>query len=445
MRIIIAGAGAVGTHLAKLLVQEDHDIILMDENRERLNTVKDNVELMPLVGNCTSLKDLSEAEVKDTDLFIAVTTEESKNITACMLASNLGAKKTLARIDNYEYLLPKNIDFFEKLGVNSMIYPEMMAAKEIVSALKNPWTRVWWELCNASIILSGAKIRENSSLVNRYIHELVTESKKFHLVAIKRDNDTFIPTGKDQMLPDDILYFTTLRKHLNDLPEIMGKTSFETKNIIIMGGSRIALQTVKYLPDSINVKIIEKDLERAEMLVEQTPSNVTVFHGDGRDTELLVNEGIREADAFLALTRNSEANILACIAAKQYGVKKTIAEVENLDYISLAEKFDIGTIINKKLIAASKIYELLLQADASNIKNLAFANANVGEVIAHPNSKVTKKIIKNLNIPSDITFGALIRNGEPMLIDGETQIEPYDQVVVFFLHRSMKNIENLFN
>ncbi len=445
MRIIIAGAGAVGTHLAKLLVQENHDIVLMDEDRERLNTIKDNVELLPRVGNCTSLKDLTEAEVRDTDLFIAVTTEESKNITACLLASNLGTKKTLARIDNYEYLLPKNIEFFERLGVNSMIYPEMMAAKEIVSALKNPWTRVWWELCNGSIILSGAKIRENSPIANRHIYELIPENKKFHVVAIKRNTQTLIPTGKDQILSGDILYFTTLRKNLNDLPEIMGKTSFETKNIIIMGGSRIALQTVKYLPDNINVKIVEKDRERAEMLVEKTPSNVTVFLGDGRDTELLVNEGIGEADAFLALTGNSEANILACIAAKQHGVKKTIAEVENLDYISLAERFDIGTVINKKFIAASKIYELLLQADASNIKNLAFANANVGEVIAHPNSKVTKKIIKNLKLPSDITFGALIRNGEPMLVDGETLIEPYDQVVVFFLNRSMKNIENLFN
>ena len=445
MRIIIAGAGAVGTHLAKLLVQENHDIVLMDEDRERLNTIKDNVELLPRVGNCTSLKDLTEAEVRDTDLFIAVTTEESKNITACLLASNLGAKKTLARIDKYEYLLPKNIEFFERLGVNSMIYPEMMAAKEIVSALKNPWTRVWWELCNGSIILSGAKIRENSPIANRHIYELIPENKKFHVVAIKRNTQTLIPTGKDQILSGDILYFTTLRKNLNDLPEIMGKTSFETKNIIIMGGSRIALQTVKYLPDNINVKIVEKDRERAEMLVEKTPSNVTVFLGDGRDTELLVNEGIGEADAFLALTGNSEANILACIAAKQHGVKKTIAEVENLDYISLAEKFDIGSVINKKFIAASKIYELLLQADASNIKNLAFANANVGEVIAHPNSKVTKKIIKNLKLPSDITFGALIRNGEPMLVDGETLVEPYDQVVVFFLNHSMKNIENLFN
>ncbi|HUI33316.1 MAG: Trk system potassium transporter TrkA [Dysgonamonadaceae bacterium] len=445
MRIIIAGAGAVGTHLARLLVQENHDIILMDEDRERLSNIKDNVELLAQVGNCNSLKDLSDANVKNADLFIAVTPEESKNITACMLASNLGARKTLARIDNYEYLLPKNIEFFQKLGIDSMIYPEMMAAREIESALKNPWTRAWWELSNGSIILSGAKIRENAPISSRYIHELSRENKKFHIVAIKRDNYTIIPTGKDQVLPEDILYFTTLRKNLADLPEIMGKTSFETKNIIIMGGSRIALQTVNYLPDNINVKIVEKDRERAEFLVEKTPSNVTVFLGDGRDTELLVNEGINEADAFLALTGNSEANILACIAAKQHGVKKTIAEVENLDYISLAEKFDIGTIINKKLIAASKIYELLLKADASNIKNLAFANANVGEIIAHPNSKVTRKLIKNLNLPSDITFGALIRNGEPMLIDGETLVEPYDQVVVFFLNRSMKSIEDFFS
>lgn len=154
-----------------------------------------------------------------------------------MLASNLGAKKTLARIDNYEYLLPKNLDFFEKLGINSMIYPEMMAAREIVSALKNPWTRVWWELCNGSIILSGAKIRENAPIANRYIHELVPENKKFHIVAIKRNNDTIIPTGKDQILSGDIIYFTTLRKSLNELPEMMGKISFETKNIIIMGKS----------------------------------------------------------------------------------------------------------------------------------------------------------------------------------------------------------------
>jgi trk system potassium uptake protein TrkA len=181
------------------------------------------------------------------------------------------------------------------------------------------------------------------------------------------------------------------------------------------------------------------------MLVEKAPSNVTVFVEDGRNTDFLLREGIGDTDAFLALTANSEANILGCMMAKQYGVKKTVAEVENLDYISMAERFDIGTVINKKLIAASKIYELLLKADASNIKSLNIADANVGEVIAKPNSKVTKKLIKNLNLPSDITFGAIIRNGEPMLVDGDTLIEPYDQVVVFFLNKSLKNIESLFN
>ena len=181
------------------------------------------------------------------------------------------------------------------------------------------------------------------------------------------------------------------------------------------------------------------------MLLEKVPSNVTILLGDGRDADLLQNEGITDSDAFIALTGSSEANILACLAAKQYGVKKSIAEVENLDYINMAERFDIGSVINKKMIAASKIYELLLKADVSNIKCLTFANANVGEITAKPNSKVTKKLIKNLNLPSDMTFGALIRNGEPILIDGETQIEPYDQVVVFFLSKSLKNIETLFN
>ncbi len=445
MKILIAGAGAVGTHLAKLLGQENHNITLMDDDKDRLSMINDNTDILTYIGNCTSLKDLTDAGITNSDLYIGVTTEESRNITSCMLASNLGAKKTLARIDNYEYLLPKNTGFFEKLGINSMIYPELMAAKEIAMALKTPWTRFWWELCNGTVILSAAKVRENAPIVNKYLHELMQSVKLFHLVAIKRDSHTIIPKGSDQILPNDILYFTTLRKHLDSLPELLGKKSFETKRIIFMGGSRITMRTVQQLPQNINIKIIEQDRERAEMLVETAPPNVTVFVEDGRNTEFLIREGITETDAFLALTGNSEANILSCMMAKQYGVKKTVAEVENIDYISMAERFDIGTVINKKLIAASKIYELLLKADASNIKSLTIADANVGEVIAKPNSKVTKKLIKNLNLPSDITFGALIRNGEPMLVDGDTLIEPYDQVVVFFLSKSLRSIESFFN
>ena len=445
MKILIAGAGAVGTHLAKLLGQENHDITLMDEDKDRLAIIRDNSDVLTYVGKCTSLNDLTNAGTGGADLYIGVTPEESTNITSCMLASNLGAKKTLARIDNYEYLLPKNSEFFEKLGIHSMIYPELIAAREIAMSLKKPWTRFWWELCNGTVILAAAKVRENAPIVNKYLYELMEANKRFHLVAIKRNNITLIPRGNDQVLPNDIIYFTSLRKHIDNLSELLGKKSFETKKVMFMGGSRITMRTIQQLPQNISVKIIEKDRERAEMLVEMAPPNVTVFVEDGRNSEFLLREGITETDAFLALTANSEANILGCMMAKQYGVKKTVAEVENLDYISMAERFDIGTVINKKLIAASKIYELLLKADASNIKSLTIADANVGEVTAKPNSKVTKKLIKNLNLPSDITFGALIRNGEPMLVDGDTLIEPYDQVVVFFLNKSLKSIESLFN
>ncbi|MFA6837423.1 MAG: Trk system potassium transporter TrkA [Dysgonamonadaceae bacterium] len=445
MKIIIAGAGAVGTHLARLLGQEQHDITLMDADKERFSSLRENTELLTIESKCTSLSDLENANINKADLFIAVTPEESQNITACMLANKLGAKKTLARIDNYEYLLPKNKEFFESLGIHSMIYPEMVAAKEIALALKKPWTRVWWELANGAVILSGAKVRDNAPIANKYLYEISQSNKLFHLVAIKRDNYTLIPKGNDKILHNDLVYFTTLHAHLDKLPEIFGKVSFEAKNIMIMGGSRIALRTVQFLPKSMNIKIIEQNRDRAELLFEKVPSNVTIFIGDGRDGELLQSEGIKDMDAFLALTGNSEANVLACLAAKQYGVQKTIAEVENNDYISMAEKLDIGAVINKKMIAASKIYELLLKADASNIKNLNFANANVGEVVAKPNSLVTKKLIKNLNLPSDITFGALIRNDVPILVEGETQIEAYDKVVVIFLNNTLKSIEKLFN
>lgn len=445
MKILIAGAGAVGTHLAKLLGQENHDITLIDSDRERLDAVRNNSDIVAYERNCTSLNDLTEVGVANSDLYIGITPEESKNITSCILASKLGAKRTLARIDNYEYLLPKNIDFFDKLGIHSMIYPELMAAREITLALKTPWTRFWWELSNGSVILAGAKVRDNAPIVHKYLRELVDDLRILHVVLIKRDARTFIPVGDDQILPNDILYFTTLRKHLEALPKLMGKKPFGTNKVIFMGGGRITVRTVQLLPQSLNIKVIEQNKEHAEKLVELLPPNVTVLLGDARDAELLLNEDIADTDAFIALTENSEANILSCMMAKQYGVKKTVAEVENIDYISMAERLDIGTVINKKIISASKIYELLLKADASNIKSLTLANANVGEVIAKPNSKVTKKLVRNLNIPPTITFGALIRNGEPMLVNGDTLIEPYDQVSVFFLNKSLNNIENLFN
>lgn len=445
MRIVIAGAGAVGTHLAKLLSAENQDIILMDTEKDRLNFSRSNLEMMTMVGSPTSLKDLNEVSIKETDLFIAVTPEESVNITACMLASTMGAKKTFARIDNYEYLLPKNKEFFEKLGVNSMVYPEMLAAKEIVSALNRPWVRLWVELCGGAIILVGVKVRDNASIANKYLYDLGnTDMKKYHIVAIKRNNTTIIPTGNSQVLAEDILFFTAKKEDVNEIPIITGKENFEVKDVMIMGGSRIAIRTSQYLPSNINIKLLDSDREKCQLLLEKVPENVTVYHDDGRNADSLIEEGIGTTDAFIAVTGNSEANILACLTAKRMGVRKTVAEIENMDYISVAENLDIGTIINKKLITVSNIYRFLLSADVSNVKSLTFANADVAEIVARPNSKITKKEIKRLSLPKNVTLGGLIRNGEALMINGDTLVEPYDHVVVFCLDDALREAEKFF-
>lgn len=445
MRVVIAGAGAVGTHLAKLLSGENQDVIIMDPDKEKLNFSKSHFEIMTMEGSSTSLKDLKEVGVEEADLFIGVTPDESVNITSCMLASKMGAKKTFARIDNFEYLLPKNKEFFESLGVDSMVYPEMLAAKEIVSAIKRPWVRLWVELFGGAITLVGVKVRDNSELVGKHLYEISVTPKKFHIVAIKRNNRTIIPKGSDQVLSGDILFFTTTNEFIDEIPDITGKKNFEVKNIMIMGGSRIAIRTCQYLPSDIKIKLLESDKNKCYQLLQKVPKNVTVYHDDGRNSEFLQEESIKDTDAFIAVTGNSEANILACLAAKRFGVRKTVAEVENMDYISMAENLDIGSIINKKLITVSNIYRVLLNADVSNVKSLTFANADVAEIIARPNSVITKKAIKRLSLPNNMTLGGLIRNGEPMLIDGDTQVEPYDNVVVFCLDDALRDAEKLFN
>mgnify|MGYP000319858555 FL=1 len=447
MKVVIAGAGEVGRHLAKMLSRERHDIILLDPNEDNLAFAKTGMEILPIVGNPTSLHDLENADVRDANLFVSVTTEESTNITACMLASNLGARKTFARINNHEYLLPRNNELFQKIGVNSMICPEILAAKEIVAAIRRPWTRQYWELFGGGLILLGIKVRGEAPIINRTLVELMQNDKKcYHIVAIQRgEGEMVIPRGMDHIEDGDIVFVTTTREHIEDVRIKAGKLNPEVKKVIIMGGGRIAIKTAHFLPDNTNITIIEADRDKCAKISAQVPKNVLVIHGDGRDTDLLVQEGIDDAQAFVALTENAGTNILACLAAKRYGVFKTIAQVENLDYISLAAKVDIGTVINKKLIAAGHIYQFLLDADVTNVKCLAFARADVAELVAKPDSKITRKPIKDMRLPKDMTLGGLIRNGIPMMVEGDTQIRANDHVMVFCFDSAMRKLKDYFN
>ena len=446
MKIIIAGAGNVGTHLAKLLSREKQDIILMDDDEEKLTALSSNFDLLTVTASPSSISGLKEVGVKEADLFIAVTPDESRNMTACMLATNLGAKKTVARIDNYEYLLPKNKEFFQKLGVDSLIYPEMLAAKEIVSSMRMSWVRQWWEFCGGALILIGTKMREKAEILNIPLYELGGPNIPYHVVAIKRGTETIIPRGDDVIKLHDIVYFTTTRKYIPYIRKIAGKEDYaDVRNVMIMGGSRIAVRTAQYVPDYMQVKIVDNDINRCNRLTELLDDKTMIINGDGRDMDLLIEEGLKNTEAFVALTGNSETNILACLAAKRMGVEKTVAEVENIDYIGMAESLDISTVINKKMIAASHIYQMMLDADVSNVKCLTFANADVAEFTVPAGAKITKHFIKDLGLPKGTTIGGMIRNGEGVLVTGDTLIQPGDHVVVFCLSMMIKKIEKFFN
>ncbi len=418
----------------------------MDEDESKLSKMDSNFDLMTVCASPTSIQALKNAGVGDADLFIAVTPEESRNMTACMIATNLGAKKTLARIDNYEYLLPKHKEFFAQAGINSLIYPEMLAAKDIVDAIKMSWIRQWWEFYGGALILIGAKMKETAQILNVPLFELGSRNIPFHIVAIKRGNETIIPRGDDMIKLNDIVYFTTTKKYIPYIQKIAGKEHYpEVRSVMIMGGSRIAVRASQYIPDYIQIKIIESDLERCHRLTDLVDDKIMIINGDGRDIDLLLEEGIKNTDAFVALTGNSETNILACLAAKRMGVIKTVAEVENIDYISMAESLDIGTVINKKMIAASHIYQMMLDADVSNVKCLTFANADVAEFKVKEGSRITQKAIKDMGLPKGITIGGMIRNGEGMLVTGNTIIQPGDHVVVFCLEKMIKKAEKFFN
>lgn len=444
MKIVIVGAGEVGSHLAKLLSREEQDIVLVDKDANRLANLDANYNLMTLCGSPTSFSIMREAGVDDCDLFIAVTPYETTNVTACAMAKSIGAKKTVARIDNYEFMIDESQEFFTKIGVDYLIYPEFLAAQEIMTSLKRSWVRHWFELHDGEIILVGVKLRDTAPLIGKQLKDLAFVQRNFHISAIKRNHETIIPRGDDIIRANDILYFTTTRDHVDDLLDLCGKVQHDIKRVLIMGGSRIAIRLVAMAGEEYSFKIIESNLEVCKHLPERCP-NCEIVHGDARDFDVLREEGIEDFDAFIALAESSESNILSCLTAKEFGVDKTIAEVENIQFISEAEGLNIGTIINKKLLASSKIFQILLDADINSSKCLALTDAEVAEIEVKPKSKITRAAVKDLNLSRDMTIAGLIRDGQGMLVNGNTVIQPGDHVVVFCLTGAIHKVEKLFN
>ena len=445
MKILIAGAGEVGNHLANLFCNEDHDVILMDSDEEKLRKAEAHFDLMTVVGSVTSIDDLRDAQVGSCDLFIAVPPYEEVSILSAMLATKLGAKKTIARINNYEYLLPENLEYFRQLGVDEVIYPEHLAAQEIMASLKQVGIRQMFQFSDGKLLLYAVKLRNNAPIVGLTLSQAsaMHEKNAYFTVAINRDGKTIIPRGKDSFQHNDLAYVVTTKEGAAQLLADAGKVQYEVRNVMILGGSRIGKKVAKELEHQYHIKLIEINKEKSARLADFL-ENTLVINGDGRNLDLLKDEGIAKTDAFIAVTDNSEVNILACQLAKKMGVKKSVAEVENMDYIDLAENIGIGTIVNKKLIAASYIYRHTFKANVSYVKCLTATDADVLELVARQGAKITKGPLRSLDLPRDMNIGGIIRNNEVIIPNGDTRIEANDRVVVFALPSGIKKVEKMF-
>ena len=442
MRIVIAGAGEVGTHLAKMLSFEEQDIIVIDNDEKKLYNL-DNYNLMTVRGSAVSLDVLKNVQVGMADIFIAVTPHETINVIACSMAKSMGCKKAVARIDNYEFMKPASKKFFASYGIDTLIYPEYLAAREVMTAMEHTWARSWFEMLNGELIVAGVKIRENARILGHKLKELSGLSSFMHINAIKRNREIIIPGGDDEILANDIIYVATSPRNVDDVVAACGKETHTAERVLIMGGNEIVKQLAMAIKDKYKVKILDSDLERCQKLADELPYCNIVYYEAGNN-DVLEEEGVEDYDVFVAMGDSSESNILSCVMAKELGMRKTVAQVENLQFINEAESLNIGTIINKKLIASSTIFQMMIDADTDNAKCLALADAEVAELEVAAGAKVTKAKVKDLKLSRDMTIAGLVRNGEGQLVTGDTQLQAGDRVVIFCLSGAIHKIERMF-
>ncbi|MBR1889993.1 MAG: Trk system potassium transporter TrkA [Alloprevotella sp.] len=446
MKIVIAGAGAVGTHLAKLFTREKHDITLIDSDESRMQSINANYDLLTLADDPMNISTLREAEAGKADLFISVTPDEAQNLSISMLAKQLGAKQTVARVDNYEFSIPRNVELLKGMGIDSVVYPEMLAGEEICNSIQRSWTRLWLPIKGGALTLVGVKVRKGCRLLNIPLREASSPDSPYHVVAIKRRGETLIPHGDDCLMERDVVYFMTTDPRAEYIKEITEKSDYpEVKTVFFLGGGHITERALALLPNHLQAKVFESNPQKIVRLSGIVDTKrIMCINADGRSLDVLTEEGIQHAQAFVATTSSSATNVLTCLNARKLGVRKTIAMIDNSNYMSMADNLDIGTIIDKKVLAAGKIYQRILKADVTSVKSLTIANADVAEFVVHKGSKVTRHQIKDLSLPSLITLGGMVRKGKGVLISGSTQLQEGDIVIAFCLEGGIKKLEHFF-
>lgn len=446
MKIVIAGAGDMGTHLAKMLSGNGHDITVADVDPKALIEVGNLMDVVTVEGDTTQFSVLRKAGVRKCDLFIAVRSVQNDNILSAVMAKQLGARKSIARVDSSEYLEPNSKEVFIDMGIDYLFYPEQIAAREVINLLGHTSTTEYVDFAGGKLSMVSFRLELTSPLLGKSVidPEDFDEDLEYRTVAIVRGSRTLIPNAETRYEEEDMIYVITRHSATHRVVELSGTREVEIRNMMILGGSRIGVRIANELQEKVNVKLVDYNADKAYRLAEMLDSTL-IINEDGRDTEAMMDEDLSGMDAFVAVTGRSETNILAAMLAKRMGVKRVIAEVENINYISLAESIGVDTIINKKLVTASNIFRFTMTTDVQAIKCLTGSQAEVLEFIVKPNSPATKYRIRDLGLPEEAMIGGVVRGDRVFIAVDDTQINAYDHVVVFTLPDTVARVAEFFN
>ena len=455
MKIIIEGAGQVGAHLAKMLSNESNEITVIDPDPERIRALTQTADVVTFLGAPSSIDLLREAGASRADLFIAVNPlqPQSVNIVSALLAKKLGTRRVVARIDDEDFLSPENKLLFKDMGLDMLFFPEKSASDEVVEMLQSTSSTDTLDFARGKLQLGVFKLDDDSPLLDMTVAEFSSNVEqlngetKFRIVAISRGNSTIIPKSDTVFKYNDYLYVMCRRDGMPVLMKYLGRDKIEISRVLILGGSEIGQMVAARLAalKMDDIKIIDINPKHCRYLSEELPDSVTVACGDVRNQDFLLEEDIRSYHAVLAFTGNDEINILACVVAKKLGVSRVIAQVENLEYIRLAEDMGVDSVINKKLITASRIFKFTLSDKVRSVRYVSGTDAEVLEYTAAPDSRITKKALKDIDFPANAIIGGVIRGGDSLIAVGDTHIEAYDRVAVFALPDAVKDVDRYFS
>ena len=450
MKILIVGAGQVGYFLCDRLSREGHEVTLIDQDEEKIERAQDRLNVLGVTGNGASAEMLEQAGIKTADIFIAVTNKDEVNILACLLAREYQVKTRVARTKSIEFSNSKAILSKEKLGIDLLINPEDAVAEELTKLACSAKAFDVAEFAEGQIHFQGYRITPSSPLCDITLAELgeLRGMYKFVVVAINRGSDTIIPRGDDMIQSGDRIYIFAHHRELPAINYLLQSEKVEAKpthRAFVLGGSRIGVQVAQSLEKlQFSTKLIEKNEERCYKLAEKLDKTV-VLNTDGLDVSTLLDEGLADADVFIAVTQNDETNILTCLLARQHRVRRTLALVSQPELLGLASDLGIDACVSPRLAAAGAILKFVRRGDIISLTAVDGSNSEVLEIEIKETSGLLNIPLRALHFPRGAIIGAIVHDSSYEIPTGESQLQSGDRVLVFALPEALQKVERFFS